>query len=162
VPGARRFVVHEHLSSHHHYDFRLEAGGVLLSWAVPKGPSLDPAERRLAVRVEDHPLEYAGYEGIIPPGYGAGPVVVWDRGTYEPVGERAPEEQIGAGALSFVLRGRKLRGEFHLQRLRGRPRHWLLIKKRDAAAKPGFRIASALTPRRVARLAVRSPPCASS
>jgi bifunctional non-homologous end joining protein LigD len=160
--GALRFVVHEHGSSHHHWDFRLEAAGALKSWAVPKGPSLDPAERRLAVRVEDHLLEYADYEGIIPPGYGAGPVVVWDRGTYETVEARAPEEALASGSFSFVLRGRELRGEFHLQRLRGRPRHWLLIKKRDAAAKPGWKIESALTRRRIARLEVRTPPCASA
>jgi bifunctional non-homologous end joining protein LigD len=160
--SAPRFVVHEHASTHHHFDLRLEAAGALLSWAVPKGPTLDPTERRLAIRVEDHVLEYIDYEGIIPPGYGAGPVVVWDHGSYEPIGEGAPEAQIDAGALSFVLHGTRLRGEFHLQRLRGRPKHWLLVKKRDEAAIPGWKLASALTPRRVARLALRTPPCASS
>jgi bifunctional non-homologous end joining protein LigD len=144
-----RFVVHEHEARSHHFDFRLELGGVLVSWAVPKGPSLDPAEKRLAVRVEDHELAYADWEGSIPPGeYGAGLVAVWDRGTWEPVGEGDPTARLRRGDLAFRLRGRRLRGEFHLVRLRGRGRRrdWLLIKKRDEQAEPGFEIASALTP----------------
>jgi bifunctional non-homologous end joining protein LigD len=167
VPNARsarlRFVVHEHEARRHHWDFRLELGGVLRSWAIPKGPSLDPADKRLAVQVDDHLLVYADYEGIIPPGeYGAGPVVVWDRGTWEAVGEADPEAQLARGELSFRLRGRRLRGEFHLTRMRGRGRErdWLLIKKRDEHAVPQWSIASALTPAKRSRLRVKVPPCA--
>ncbi|MGZ3410970.1 MAG: DNA polymerase ligase N-terminal domain-containing protein [Xanthobacteraceae bacterium] len=131
------FVVQKHKASHLHYDFRLEVDGVLKSWAVPKGPSLDPRQRRLAVRVEDHPYEYRNFEGTIPKGnYGAGEVIVWDRGTYRSV-QDAGEDEIRSGlrkgALSFVLRGKKLRGGFSLVRLK-RPRQWLLIKKDDENA----------------------------
>jgi bifunctional non-homologous end joining protein LigD len=136
--GTRlRFVVHKHRASHLHYDLRLEADGVLKSWAVPKGPSLDPQQKRLAVRVEDHPWEYRNFEGTIPEGhYGAGEVIVWDRGTYRQThkaGDDAVLEGLRKGALSFVLRGKKLKGEFSLVRL-PRPRQWLLIKKDDAFA----------------------------
>lgn len=132
-----RFVVQKHRASHLHYDFRLEADGVLKSWAVPKGPSLDPHQKRLAIRVEDHPYEYRNFEGTIPKGhYGAGEVIVWDRGTYREAhesSEAAVLKGLRRGALSVLLRGKKLRGEFSLVRL-GRPRQWLLIKKNDAFA----------------------------
>jgi bifunctional non-homologous end joining protein LigD len=128
-----RFVVQKHWASHLHYDFRLEVDGVLKSWALPKGPSLDPKQRRLAIRVEDHPYAYGRFEGTIPEGhYGAGEVVVWDRGTYRSSkgGSEAVAAGLRKGALSIVLRGRKLRGTYALVRLK-RPRQWLLIKKKD-------------------------------
>ena len=131
------FVVQKHRASHLHYDFRLEAEGVLKSWAVPKGPSLDPRQKRLAVRVEDHPYEYKNFEGTIPKGnYGAGEVIVWDRGTYRNAdgeGEAGLLNALRKGAVSIILRGKKLKGGFSLVRLK-RPRQWLLIKKNDGYA----------------------------
>ncbi len=135
---GRIYVVQKHAARHLHYDFRLELGGVLLSWALPRGPSLDPSARRLAVQTEDHPIEYARFEGTIPPGqYGAGTVMVWDIGTWEPVGD--PEEGYREGRLRFVLRGKKLRGEWQIIRApyrdsRGQ-KSWLLVKARDEAAR---------------------------
>ena len=114
--GALQFCVQRHHATHLHYDFRLEAGGALKSWAVPKGPTLDPSEKRLAMMVEDHPLEYGGFEGVIPKGnYGAGSVMLWDRGTYELLGEATAEEQLARGDFKFRLSGQKIQGGVHLQ-----------------------------------------------
>lgn len=131
------FVVHEHHASHLHFDFRLEMEGVLKSWAVPKGPSLDPSRKRLAIQVEDHDLDYGSFEGTIPEGqYGAGRVYIWDRGEFRP---RAGS--LGEGRLEFELAGGKLKGVFTLVRMKGRKKEWLLIKKNDAHARPGYRLA---------------------
>ncbi|HEX9722862.1 MAG TPA: DNA polymerase ligase N-terminal domain-containing protein [Vicinamibacteria bacterium] len=155
-----RFVVHEHQAQHHHWDFRLELAGALKSWAVPKGPSLDPSQKHLAIRVPDHPLSYAKFEGIIPEGlYGAGPVVIWDRGTYVPAGDTVIKD-LKEGKLSFELRGKKLRGGFTLVRLkRGNKKEWLLIKKADDFAQRTWHIESALTPSRLRSLREKQPPC---
>jgi DNA ligase D-like protein (predicted 3'-phosphoesterase) len=127
------FTVQKHQARHLHYDFRLEIDGVMKSWAVPKGPSLDPRVKRLAVEVEDHDLAYADFEGVIEEGhYGAGPVLVWDIGWFEPVGgEESIAAMWKAGALDVILHGQRLRGRFALIRMKGRPRQWLLIKQRD-------------------------------
>ena len=166
--ARRRFVVQKHQASHLHYDFRLEIEGVLKSWAVPKGPSLDPADKRLAMQVEDHPVDYIDFEGVIPPGnYGAGTVMVWDRGTWEPSppaasrlddasttragrGIAAQADSLAAAMLAkgdfkFRLHGSQLNGEFVLAKMRSRrPRskgtEWLLIKHRDSAAVAGYDI----------------------
>lgn len=137
-PGALRFVVQQHAATRMHWDFRLELDGVLLSWAVPKGPSLDPKDKRLAVRTEDHPIDYADFEGRIPEGeYGAGSVIVWDRGTWEPIGD--PRAGMAKGDFKFELHGEKLQGRWVLVRLkpRGNERgeNWLLIKERDDHAR---------------------------
>jgi len=135
-----QFCVQRHHASHLHYDFRLEMGGALKSWAVPKGPTLDPEQKRLAMMVEDHPLEYGGFEGVIPKGnYGAGSVMLWDRGTYELLGDATAEEQLARGDFKFRLAGEKLKGEFAIVRMkRGKGNEWLLIKKKDAAAQVGW------------------------
>src|SRR5476649_2478135 len=138
---ALSFVIQKHAASHLHYDFRLELNGVLLSWAVPKGPSLDPADKRLAMHVEDHPIEYGGFEGIIPAGqYGGGTVMLWDTGTWSPVGDAA--ESYRKGHLKFELHGKKLEGIWALVKLHGnkyggKGDPWLLIKDADAYAKRG-------------------------
>jgi bifunctional non-homologous end joining protein LigD len=139
------FVVQKHQATALHHDFRLEIEGVLVSWAVPKGPSLNPADRRLAVQTENHPMEYANFEGVIPEGqYGAETVMVWDKGTYETDGSAA--EQLAQGELKFVLHGKKLQGGFVLIRTglksTGARRHrsWLLIKRQDEYADPAWNI----------------------
>lgn len=137
------FVVQRHDASRLHYDFRLEADGVLKSWAVPKGPSLNPSDKRLAVMVEDHPVSYGTFEGDIPEGnYGAGHVDVWDHGTYEPVNEKGEVitekeflQNLKEGSIKFAMKGRKLKGEFALVQMKGRgENNWLLIKHRDKYA----------------------------
>jgi bifunctional non-homologous end joining protein LigD len=118
--GKRIFVVQKHDASRLHHDFRLEINGVLASWAVPRGPSMNPADKRLAVRTEDHPIDYADFEGVIPEGqYGAGTVMVWDKGTYEPEDKLSPEEQLARGEINVLLHGKKLRGGFVLVRPSG-------------------------------------------
>ncbi len=145
-PVGNSFVVQKHDATRLHYDFRLEIDGVLKSWAVPKGPSLNPADKRLAMETEDHPLEYGGFEGVIPEGnYGAGPVMVWDNGSYEVEGDLQASRQYDRGEIKFSLQGQKLRGSFVLVKLKssnqrggekGKP--WLLIKHNDAAVDPGW------------------------
>ncbi len=134
-----RFVVQRHNASHLHYDFRLELGGVLKSWAVPKGPSMNPEDKRLAVMVEDHPVSYIHFEGTIPEGnYGAGTVQVWDKGLFvpvdkdtKPISERKALDAIKKGELKFILEGEKIEGGFVLVRLKKDDKNWLLIKHND-------------------------------
>lgn len=151
------FVIQKHQATALHYDFRLETGGVMASWAIPKGPSLDPAAKRLAMKTEDHPLDYRNFEGVIPEGeYGAGQVIIWDEGTYYPEteiegrrvrvkakseGEKVIEEGLKKGEIKFFLEGKRLKGSFALVKTRGfggRENAWLLIKHKDEFSKPGF------------------------
>ncbi len=147
VKGKLVFCVQKHDASHLHYDFRLELEGVLLSWAIPKGPSLDPSVKRLAMMVEDHPFDYKDFEGIIPEGnYGAGEVIVWDKGEYLPIGggeskeenEKLLKKALHKGDLKFVLLGEKIKGEFALVKIHNKnsskDNAWLLIKKDDEYA----------------------------
>lgn len=142
---ASRFVIQRHHASHLHYDFRLELGGVLKSWAVPKGPSLNPKDRRLAMMVEDHPVSYIDFTGTIPEGnYGAGKVIIWDKGNFlpinkdhEPISEKQALADIKKGEIKFFMNGKKLKGEFVLVHLKNDARSsnsWLLIKHRDEYA----------------------------
>lgn len=145
VDKASRFVVQRHHASHLHYDFRLELGGVLKSWAVPKGPSLNPKDKRLAMMVEDHPVSYIGFKGTIPEGnYGAGKVIIWDKGNFlainkdhGPITEKQALAAIKNGELKFFMNGKKLKGEFVLVHLKSDTKNnnsWLLIKHRDEYA----------------------------
>jgi bifunctional non-homologous end joining protein LigD len=140
VTAGNRFVVQRHHARRLHYDLRLEIGGALKSWAVPKGPTLDPKQKRLAVQVEDHPLEYGDFEGTIPAGnYGAGVVSVWDSGTFEVLGEATAEQQLARGDFKFQLHGSKLMGNFALVRMKSSKKNeWLLLKKPDFAAQDGW------------------------
>src|SRR5713101_7144730 len=142
-PGSL-FVVQKHAARRLHYDFRLEADRTLKSWAVPKGPSLNPADKRLAVQTEDHPLEYGDFEGLIPEGnYGAGAVIVWDRGVWVPLEDA--HEGMQKGKLLFELRGYKLRGKWTLVKIKRGEKEWLLIKEKDGYVQPD----SALPPESV-------------
>jgi bifunctional non-homologous end joining protein LigD len=138
-----RFVIQKHAASRLHYDLRLELDGVFKSWAVTKGPSIDPADKRLAVEVEDHPLDYGDFEGTIPKGqYGGGTVQLWDRGFWSPAGGKSAEEGLKSGDLKFTLEGKRLQGEWVLVRMKGdrfgaKRTNWLLIKHRDPSARPG-------------------------
>jgi bifunctional non-homologous end joining protein LigD len=130
------FVVHEHHAKRLHFDLRLEMSGVLKSWAVPKGPSMNPADKRLAIMVDDHRLDYAGFEGTIPEGnYGAGEVFIWDRGVYDLKGG-----SIVSGKLEMLFKGKKMKGMFVLTRMSGKDKNWLLIKKTDEFADRNFRL----------------------
>jgi bifunctional non-homologous end joining protein LigD len=172
--GKNFFCVQRHDATRLHYDFRLEVDGTLKSWAVPKGPSLEPLSKNLAVHVEDHPVSYGNFEGNIPKGeYGGGSVMLWDRGVYELLGDASANAQIERGDLKFRLHGEKLRGEFALVKMknRGKGNEWLIIKKKDAEAKPGWNIEdhshSVLTGRTQQEIAdnlpaVQPPPAPSS
>jgi bifunctional non-homologous end joining protein LigD len=141
--GKLKFVIHKHFASHLHFDLRLELDGVLKCWAIPKGPTINPNEKRLAVMVEDHPLEYKEFEGSIPDGnYGAGQVYIWDSGTYHALGtedrgksSEILRQEIGKGHLTFILEGNLMKGEFALVKLKkASPKDWLFIKKNDEFA----------------------------
>jgi bifunctional non-homologous end joining protein LigD len=139
----RRFVIQKHDATRLHYDFRLELDGVFKSWAVTRGPSLDPHDKRLAVEVEDHPLDYGDFEGTIPEGqYGGGTVQLWDRGYWEPEGDKSPQDAFADGDIKFTLEGKRLRGSWVLVRMKhdrmgGKRTNWLLIKHRDEYATEG-------------------------
>jgi bifunctional non-homologous end joining protein LigD len=157
APKSHRFVIQKHDASRLHYDFRLEIDGALKSWAVPKGVPFEKGEKHLAVQVEDHPLEYAGFEGIIPKGqYGGGTVMVWDAGEFESLGSSNPAKDLASGKLHFSLKGRKLKGEWTLVRIKGRESHdWLLIKSGESARPLGAKKEneSAVSGRSMARIA---------
>jgi len=146
-PIKRRFVVQEHKARQLHYDFRLEMSGILKSWAIPNGPSMNPKERRLAVMVDDHNLEYIDFEGVIPVGqYGAGTVVIWDQGEYTLVEGDNPLNAIEDGKMVMELKGNKIKGMFSLVKMRGRGKDkWLLIKKNDEYSQIHWKLTQALT-----------------
>jgi bifunctional non-homologous end joining protein LigD len=143
VQSGQYFVVQKHQASHLHYDFRLQVGDVLKSWAIPKGPSINPSHKRLAIQVEDHPIEYRNFEGTIPSGeYGAGIVMVWDFGIYEPLGGQDLQKSIQEGRIRFRLEGKKLKGGFILikTKYQANRNSWLLIKENDTFARKGYDI----------------------
>ena len=147
-----KFIVHEHHATRLHFDFRLEMEGVLKSWAVPKGPSMNPRDKRLAIMVDDHTLEYGSYEGIIPDGqYGSGAVVIWDSGEYELL-----KGDIRQGRIEFYLRGDRLHGGFSLVKMSAKQKEWLLIKKKDQFAQPDFVMKTVLTPELQKKLRVKT------
>lgn len=132
---GRSFVIQKHAARRLHYDLRLELDGVLKSWALTRGPSLDPADKRLAVRTEDHPLDYRHFEGVIPSGYGSGTILIWDRGDWEP--DDDPQKGLKSGHLRFTLKGKRLKGGFSLIRMKGKKEkreNWLMVKHQDQAA----------------------------
>ncbi len=142
-----RFVIHEHHATRLHFDLRLEIDGVLKSWAVPKGPSLDPADKRLAVAVPDHAVSYIGFEGRLPDGsYGAGEVRIWDKGLFET--DRDPVKQLEDGKLVFDFYGEQLYGQFTLVKMHNQPKNWLLIKAKDKFADPGWKLETVLPPQK--------------
>ena len=162
--GGNYFCVQRHDATRLHYDFRLEIDGVLKSWAVPKGPTLDPTQKHLAAFVEDHPVEYGSFEGNIPKGnYGAGSVMLWDYGTFDLLGDVPGADQIGRGDLKFRLHGEKLNGDFALVHMknRGKGNEWLIIKKRDEFAHEGWDVeahaSSALSGRTQEEIAANLP-----
>ena len=146
-PVRRRFVVQKHEARQLHYDFRLEMRGILKSWAIPKGPSMNPKERRLAVMVDDHPLEYIDFEGVIPGGqYGAGTVAIWDHGEYILVKGEKPLDAIKDGKIVMELQGNILKGIFSMVKMRGRgENNWLLIKKNDEYSQTEWNLTRAST-----------------
>lgn len=156
-----RFVIHEHHARQLHYDFRLEIDGVLKSWAIPKGPSLNPVDKRLAVMVDDHLLEYFDFEGIIPEGqYGSGAVVIWDSGTYSLFEGDNPMEALESGKIVMELHGKILKGGFSLVQMKGRgEKNWLLIKKKDKYSQEKWTLQKALTEERKSSLYEREPLC---
>jgi len=148
------FVVHEHHAKKLHYDLRLEIKGILKSWAVPKGPSMSPKDKRLAIMVDDHPLEYANYEGIIPKkNYGAGPVIIWDCGEFEII-----KGSLKEGMIEFYLNGKKLKGLFLLIKIKTKKDQWLLIKKKDKYSIENFKITQELTIEKLKYLKEKIPP----
>lgn len=156
-----RFVIHEHHARQLHYDFRLEIGDVLKSWAIPKGPSLNPADKRLAIMVDDHPLEYFDFEGIIPEGqYGSGAVVIWDSGTYSLLEGDDPMKSLESGKIVMELYGKILKGCFTLVKMKGRgEKNWLLIKKKDSYSQVKWTLQKALTEEKKNSLREKKPPC---
>ncbi len=156
-----RFVIHEHHARQLHYDFRLEIEEVLKSWAIPKGPSMTPSIKRLAVMVDDHSLEYIDFEGIIPEGnYGAGAVVIWDAGTYSLLEDDDPVKALESGKIVMELNGKILKGGFTLVKMKGHgEKNWLLIKKKDRYSQDKWTLQKALTDEKKSSLREKKPPC---